>query len=136
MHLAGANEGNLESIDRTLGLAGAHAAQSSRAMPMMLAVLSSYHAGVSQLVVVGDATGEGTRPLLREACGPYLPATVFVPVVETHRAVLERLLPWAASMGRRDGKATAFVCRRFACQAPVSSAEALRVQLHELRGTY
>jgi uncharacterized protein YyaL (SSP411 family) len=134
-HLVGASEGELESIDRSLGLAGAHGAQSSRAMPMMLAALSSYDAGVSQLVVVGDAAAEDTRSLLREACGRYLPSTVLVPVVEAHRGALERLLPWVATMGTRDGRARAFFCREFACQAPATSAEALRAQLNELRRT-
>jgi uncharacterized protein YyaL (SSP411 family) len=44
------------------------------------------------------------------------------------------LLPWVRSMGMRDGRATAYVCRDFVCQAPVTEAKALRAQLEERHG--
>ena len=42
---------------------------------------------------------------------------------------LSRVLPWVKGMGMRDGRATAYVCRDFACRAPVHTAEALAAQL-------
>jgi uncharacterized protein YyaL (SSP411 family) len=33
-----------------------------------------------------------------------------------------------------DGRATAYVCRNFACRLPVSDADALRAQLVEAAG--
>ena len=42
---------------------------------------------------------------------------------------LARRAPWMAEMRPRDGRATAYVCEEFACQAPASSAEELRRRL-------
>jgi uncharacterized protein YyaL (SSP411 family) len=42
---------------------------------------------------------------------------------------LGRLLPWTAAMGMRDGKATAYVCQEFTCQAPTTDPAALRAAL-------
>jgi uncharacterized protein len=39
------------------------------------------------------------------------------------------VLPWVKDMGPREGRATAYVCRDFACQAPVHAPEALASQL-------
>ena len=43
-----------EQITRTLGVFASRLAQSGRVAPMMLAALSTYHAGTPQLVIVGD----------------------------------------------------------------------------------
>jgi uncharacterized protein YyaL (SSP411 family) len=59
----------------------------------------------------------------------YRPTAVVVPALAQHREALERVLPWVKSMVARGGRATAYVCRDFACQAPVHTAEALVGQL-------
>ena len=61
-----------------------------------------------------------------------MPNTVHLVVDERHRHELSRLLPWTSGLRKRDGRATAYVCRDFACQTPTSSAEELRAQLEEL----
>ena len=96
---------------------------------MMLAALSSYHAGVSQVVIVGEPGDEATRDLRRSVQQSYLPAAIVIPVVRQHRARLTRLLPWIAPMEAREGRATAYVCRDFACQAPTSSPSELATQV-------
>jgi uncharacterized protein YyaL (SSP411 family) len=127
-HLTGENAAHGEAIERTLG-AFAGRAHSGRAMPMMMAALSTYHAGVSQLVVIGPQAEADTTALLRVAHERYLPSTVIVPVVERDRARLERVLPWVIGMRPRHGGAAAYVCRQFACQVPAESPEELRAQL-------
>jgi uncharacterized protein YyaL (SSP411 family) len=42
---------------------------------------------------------------------------------------LAATMPFIASMRQKDGRATAFVCRDFACREPVTTAEALAAQL-------
>jgi uncharacterized protein len=124
-----ASESMEQRIERTFGAFASSAAQMGRAIPMMLAALSMYHAGVPQVVVAGDNTADDTRALRRAVHAHYRPSTVVVPVVPAHRDALARTLPWIATMTARDGRATAYVCRDFTCQAPTTSASELASQL-------
>ena len=124
-HLAGDAVMN-ERIERSIALFREHL---GRAVPMMLAALSTYHAGMPQIVVAGEAGAADTRALLDALRVSYRPAAVVVPAFGHHRPALERVLPWVSGMAARDGRATAYVCRDFACQAPVHTAEALIAQL-------
>jgi uncharacterized protein len=119
-----ADPGMAEKIEQTLAAFGGRAAQMGRAIPMMLTALSTYHAGISQLVVVGPETSAG--PLVEVAREHYRPAAVVIRINDRSRDALSRLLPWTAAMNARDGQATAYVCNDFACDAPVSSPDALR----------
>jgi uncharacterized protein YyaL (SSP411 family) len=38
-------------------------------------------------------------------------------------------MPWVAGMNERNGRATAYVCRDFACQVPVTTPHELAAQL-------
>jgi len=115
-----------ERIERSLALFRAHL---GRAVPLMLSALSLYHAGMPQIVIAGEAEAPDTRALLDALRVAYRPATVVVPAFGRHRSALERVLPWVQTMVAREGRATAYVCRDFACQAPVQTAEALVEQL-------
>jgi uncharacterized protein YyaL (SSP411 family) len=118
-----------EKIERTLAAVAPRAAQAGRAVPMMLAALSSYHAGMRQVVLVGDPAADDARVLHRAAHQRYLPSALFVPVVPAHQEQLAALLPWIGSMRAIDGRATAYVCQDFACQAPTQSPDELASQL-------
>jgi uncharacterized protein len=117
------------AIERTFGLFAERATQSGRTVPMMLAALSTYHAGMAQVVIVGDLETGAARALHRVVNERYLPGTVIVPVEEKHRPALSALLPWVAAMGARGGQTTAYVCRDFTCRAPAHSPEELSAQL-------
>ena len=98
-----------------------------RAMPFLAAALSGWHSGMQQVVLVGDPSDESTRAMNDELSRHYLPFTVIVPVHPGERQErLTRLLPFMSGMMTRDGNATAYVCRNFTCQAPVTDATALR----------
>jgi hypothetical protein len=116
-----------EKIIRTLGVFAVRAAQFGRAVPMMLAALSTYHQGMPQLVIVGEPGREETKALLAAVRQRYRPTMIVVPAWPAQREALERLLPWTAAMGARDGRA--YLCREFVCRAPVSSAEELGREL-------
>ena len=115
-----------ERIERTLALFGPHL---GRAVPMMLSALSTYHAGVPQIVIAGEAEAPDTRALFDALRVSYRPSSVVVPAFTGHRDWLERVLPWVTPMVARDGRATAYVCRDFTCQAPVHTAEELVARL-------
>jgi uncharacterized protein YyaL (SSP411 family) len=121
-----------ERIERTLAMFGGSAAMRGRAVPMMLAALSTYHGRMPQIVVAGERDAADTRALVAVIRRHYLPTAVVVPLTAAHREALAQLLPWTASLRPRDGRATAYVCREFACQMPVTSPEELEAQLREL----
>ncbi|MBI2186770.1 MAG: thioredoxin domain-containing protein [Acidobacteria bacterium] len=122
----------VEKIDRTLAMCGANAAVHGRAVPMMLAALSTYHAGMPQIVLAGEPDASDTRALATVIRRRYLPTTVVVPVTAAHQDALARLLPWTAGLHPRGGRATAYVCRAFACEAPATSPDDLDAQLNAL----
>jgi hypothetical protein len=121
------------AIDRAFAAFAPRVSQFGRAMPMLLGALSAYHAGVAQLVLTGDPDDAEMLAMREAAVERYLPALVTVPVSTRHRPRLETALPWLEPMRPRDGSATAYLCRAFTCQAPASSAAALRAQLEALR---
>jgi uncharacterized protein YyaL (SSP411 family) len=120
-----------QRIDLTLKMFGARLGQLARAVPMMMAALSTYHAKMSQIVIVGPRRDAGE--LMREVAGKYLPFSVIVPVEPGSRqAGLVRALPFLGPMEMRGGKPTAYVCRDFTCGEPATDASSLRERLEEL----
>jgi uncharacterized protein len=113
-----------QKIERTLAAFAGRAAQMGRAVPMMLSALSTYHAGMPQLVLVGDEAG--AQPFLEVTRERYRPNSVVVRIDPAYRDAVAELLPWTAGMTMRDGRPTAYLCRDFACDAPVTAPDALR----------
>jgi len=116
-------------IQQAFGGFASRAGQMGRAVPMMLAALSTYHAGLPQVVLVGDPRADDTLALRRVLQSVYRPTTIVVPVVPEHREAIARLLPWVAEMRGADGRAAAYVCRDFTCRLPATSPEQLTEQL-------
>ena len=128
-HLTGAAE-SAEKVERTLARLGPGLGELARGVPMMARVLSVWHAGVSQVVIVGDPDRDDTRRLKEALAGIYLPFVIVVPVSPgDHQARLATMLPWIGSMTTREGRAAAYVCRDFTCQAPVTTPEELTTLL-------
>ena len=112
--------------ERTLARYGARAGRAARVIPMMLAGLSTWHAGAMQVVVVGDED----RGLSKEIARHYLPFAVTIPVRPgAQQQALAGTLPFIGAMRQLGNAATAFVCRDFACREPVSDSDALAAQL-------
>ena len=111
-----------DEIETTLGIFAPRLSQSGRVAPMMLAALSAYHSGTPQLIVVGDPSAQDTRALHDVVRRRYLPTAVIVPLIDAQRGRLSDLLPWTASMRAIDGRATAYLCRDFACESPTTDA--------------
>jgi uncharacterized protein YyaL (SSP411 family) len=126
-HLTGDQRARARA-ERTLGRYGARIGSAARAVPMMLCALSGWHAGYSQVALVG-APGPGQAALAGEIAKHYLPFALIVPVRPgAAQASLSRLLPFVAAMSAGDG-AAAYVCRDFTCRQPAGSVEALRAEL-------
>jgi uncharacterized protein YyaL (SSP411 family) len=108
---------------------GSFRAQLGRAVPLMLAALSAYHAGSPQVVIVGDPAAADTAALNETVGRVYLPTALVVPVTPAHREALAHVLPWTQPMIAREGRATAYVCRDFTCQTPAVRPDELEAQL-------
>ena len=119
----------VDRIEQTLGAFGERLTQIGRAVPMMLAALSTYHAGVPQIVVAGPGERQDTKALLDALKARYAPTAVTLRVDPGQHDAMSRILPWIGSMGMREGRATAYVCREFACQAPTTDPSILHTQL-------
>jgi uncharacterized protein YyaL (SSP411 family) len=115
-----------ERVDRTLRLFGTRLEQIGRAVPMMAAALSTYLAGVRQIVIVGDANGDA---LERSLASRYLPFGITMRFTDERQRQLAARLPFIAAMRPVDGAAAAYVCRDFTCRAPVTTAEALNEEV-------
>jgi uncharacterized protein len=118
-----------QSIERALGMFASRIEQGARTVPMMMAALSAYHAGISQVVVVGDPAEPATSALREAISRRYLPFAVTIPLVPEHAAALTRLLPWTDAIAGRLEKPAAYVCRDFACLMPATSVDELVPQL-------
>jgi uncharacterized protein len=118
--------GAVERIERTFRLFGP---QMGRGVPLMMAALSTYHAGTPQVVVVGDPATADTQGLLDVVRRCYVPSAVIVLVAPRFHARLVRVLPWLGPMSMKDGQATAYFCRDYACQAPTVLPRELMEQL-------
>ena len=112
-------------IERTFGMFSNNASMRGRAVPMMLAALSIYHSGISQIVIAGEPGAEGTSALMTELRRRYLPTAIVVRLRDRHRAALSTLLPWTSALVGKNGAATAYVCRDFACDMPATTPEEL-----------
>ena len=117
------------SIDRALGMFASRIVQGARTVPMMMAALSAYHAGMSQVVIAGDPGAPATRALFDVARRRYLPFAITIPLTPAHADAIARLLPWAEAMARRTDQPAAYVCRDFTCLAPAASPEQFAAQV-------
>jgi hypothetical protein len=86
------------------------------ALGHMLCALDLYFSPPREIAVVGESA-----ELRRAALAGFHPSTVFAFSPEPTDAV-----PLLAGKGLVDGRPAAYVCERFACQAPVTSGEELR----------
>jgi len=119
----------LDRAQRTLERYGQGLAAVVRVMPLMAANLALWHARRSEVVVVGQPGSADLAALERAIEERYLPWAASIRR-EPGAAAVARA-PWLAAMTARDGRATAYVCHQFACQAPATEVETLARQLEE-----
>jgi hypothetical protein len=116
-----------DRIERTLRSFGGRLEQMGRAVPMMAAALSMWTAGVQQIVLAGAIAGDADA-LERVVAARYMPFALTLTLDDARRQALATRMPLVAAMGPM-GRTAAYVCRDFACQAPVTTAEDLTAAL-------
>jgi hypothetical protein len=116
-----------ERIERTLRLFAPRLEQTGRAVPMMAAALSTYLAGVQQVVLIaadGDSSDLETAVVSR-----YLPFAMTLTLTAERQVELSRLVPLLSAMRAVDGRSAVYLCRNFTCLPPVTTLAELEGML-------
>ena len=116
-----------QKAGRTLEAFRAQWSGTPHAMPEMLCAVGGALEPPRQVVLAGDPGREDFRALvavLQEGLGRR--RAVLGIRGEPDRAWLAARAPWLAEMRPLEGRATAYVCEYFACQAPITEPAELR----------
>jgi len=118
-HLTGDSQHDAR-IETTFGGAHVRIVGAGRSVPLMLAALSTWHAGVQQIVLVGSRQDAALWEMAGVVSRHHLPFAVTM-VVEpgAQQERLARTVPLIDAMAMKDGQPTAYLCRDFACQEPI-----------------
>jgi uncharacterized protein YyaL (SSP411 family) len=112
-----------DRIERTLGAFRERLEQLGRGVPMMAAALSTYVAGVQQVVVIEGQVGQEG---LEQALGRrYLPFAMQLRLTSARQRRLGGLLPFIVAMAPVHGKTSVYVCRDRTCRAPATEIDDL-----------
>jgi uncharacterized protein YyaL (SSP411 family) len=130
-HLLPSEDGQRQ-VEKTLARLGPRAGAAARAVPMLLCGLSAWHAGLSQVVVCGDAASPQLAALEQELASRYLPFAIHIPVTTAPRhAALASRLEFVRPM-TVGGEPRVYVCRDFSCRRPVGDRPSLAALLDEM----
>jgi hypothetical protein len=113
-----------ESAERTLAAFASRLAAAPSTLPQMLAACEWLLGEPREIVLVGERGDAGTEALLRALHSRFVPNRVIMLLdsPETRRALAARI-PSIDSMEKIDGRASAYVCRNYTCQLPVTEAD-------------
>ncbi len=104
------------------------------AFTMMMSAFDFALGPASEVVIVGDRDAADTAELsdaLRKSFSPNKVVVLKEPGKDN--SGIESLVGYVADMQRKDGKATAYVCRGHACESPVTDPNELTVLLERRR---
>ncbi|XP_077056851.1 spermatogenesis-associated protein 20 [Siphateles boraxobius] len=101
------------------------------ALPDMVRSVMAQHYTLKQIVVCGQPEAEDTASLISCVNSLFLPHKVLMLVDGNTDDFLNQKLPILSSLVSQDGKATAYVCKNFACALPVTCPQELRRLLLE-----
>ncbi len=94
----------------------------------LLCALDLYLASPYEIAIIGTSSDANTTSLVVGAFSRYLPNRV-IALAAPDDAEAPRVIKLLAGRSQLDGKPTAYVCRNFYCEAPVTDAAQLTGQL-------
>ncbi|MCH8203847.1 MAG: thioredoxin domain-containing protein [Candidatus Hydrogenedentes bacterium] len=102
-----------------------------RAVPKMLAAADFLLYPPKEIALVGAGGSDDVQALLDAVYGAFVPNKIvaFLDPASESAAAVEKDLPLLANKTLIQGKASAYVCKDFACKLPVTSPEELLQQL-------
>jgi len=106
-------------------------AEAPQAVMAMLSALDYALGPSSEVVIAGNPDAQDTQTMIRKLHNKYLPRTtiLFNPILSGSDALVPNLRAYKMV----DGKATAYVCERFACQAPTTDVDTMLQLLEKSR---
>jgi uncharacterized protein YyaL (SSP411 family) len=113
----------------TLQLLSGAMARYPRAFGHALSALDAYLATNQEIVIIGDPQEAATQTLLETVHGRYLPNKVLVVARLDQVDELSQRIPMLLGRAQVDGVPTAYVCKNYTCQLPVTEPKALAQQL-------
>ena len=116
-----------DAADRALSTVTPHLTRYPTGFAQWLVAASFAVSDVVEVAVVGDPSEAATRALLEPVWATWRPAQVLAAAPE--RIIPSSVVPLLADRVAIGGRATAYVCRNFACALPVTDADALADQL-------
>jgi uncharacterized protein len=112
-----------EKADKTLAAFGAGLEQRPEAMRYLMSALDFNLAKPKQIVIAGLPGAEDTRALLRLVWQRYIPNRVLLLADEAEgQKQLAQWVPSLASVRRKLGRATAYICENYICNVPTADA--------------
>ncbi|MEE8469123.1 MAG: thioredoxin domain-containing protein, partial [Planctomycetota bacterium] len=118
-----------EAAERTFRAFAGNVRQSPGSHTQLMLGLDFAVGPTKEVVIVGDPAAEDTRAMLRALHSAWLPNKVVVLRPAGDAQAVIALVPYLADQGMLDGRATAYVCENFACQAPTNELQKLLEQL-------
>ena len=104
----------------TLKAFSAEVDKSPSAFPVVLIGLDFLFGPSNEIVIAGKADAEDTRTMLAAVRKPFLPNKVLVFRPDSDPETIAKLAPYTKTQTSKGGKATAYVCRNFACELPTT----------------
>jgi uncharacterized protein YyaL (SSP411 family) len=98
--------------------------QAPQAYTQMLCALDFLVGPPMEIVIAGDLQAADTKHMLEKLYSAFVPNKVVLLHAkgETGRQI-EEIAPFTRNQESLEGKATAYICRNFACQAPVTDPD-------------
>jgi uncharacterized protein YyaL (SSP411 family) len=115
------------AAERAMAVVAPLTARYPTAFAKWLSAIDLALSDIAEVAIVGGLDEPGTRELLAVAAGGFHPGRVVA--VSNDPGASD--VPLLAERVRLRDRPTAYVCRNFACQMPVTDAEALAEQLSE-----
>ncbi|MBI2116862.1 MAG: thioredoxin domain-containing protein [candidate division NC10 bacterium] len=98
----------------------------------LLCALDWYAETPYEIVIVGERSAADARALLRAVHQEFVPNKVVLVAGPQELGELPAVRDLLAGKGQVDGRATAYVCHRFTCSAPVTDPAALQAMLKNI----
>jgi len=86
----------------------------------------------AEVVIAGERDQQETQRMLQLARKAFLPNAVLLLRDSCSQTELAALAPAIEAQVSEDGAATAYVCRQYACEQPLTDVEALAARLKEI----
>jgi hypothetical protein len=113
---------------RALRLHHAEIARMPLVAPSLLLAVELHLGDPKELVIAGPPQDAAVQAFLARARGAFPPHHSVTLVHEANRAALLELAPIIEGKATIDGRAAAYVCRRGACEAPVTDPARLEIE--------